>query len=110
MDKKQSHQTMGEQIKTLLEQNLELNQEIYKIVKDIQKFIMWQKIFGGLKILLIIFIIIVPIILGLIYLPPFVKNFTEQYQGILKEIQGSNQQFQKLESLSPTVLEMLKSK
>ena len=63
---------MEDEIKKLLEKNLELTEEIYKMVKGIKKYIFWQKVFSFLKIL----IIVVPIIIGIIYLPPLLKRFS----------------------------------
>lgn len=70
---------MENEIKKLLEKNLELNQDIFKMVKSIKSYILWARIFGVLKIL----IIVIPIILGLIYLPPLLKNVFNNYQGLL---------------------------
>lgn len=59
-----------EQIKSLLEKNLEYSQEIQKTVKKIHRHFIISRIFG-----LIYFILIVgPIILGIIYLPDLLKN------------------------------------
>jgi len=70
---------MEEEIKKLLKENLKLNQEIYKMVKNIKSYIFWQRIFGVIKIL----IIIIPLIIGIIYLPPLLKQVTGQYQSLL---------------------------
>ena len=69
---------MDEEVKKLLEKNLKLTEEIHRMAKSIKSFMMWQKIFGFLKIL----IIVVPIVIGIIYLPPLLKNIFEQYQGL----------------------------
>ena len=78
MDEKNTAEEAG-QVKKLLEKNLKLTEEIYKMSKSIKSFMMWQKIFGFLKIL----IIVVPIVIGILYLPPLLKNVFEQYQGLL---------------------------
>ncbi|MBU4257424.1 hypothetical protein KKC04_03350 [Patescibacteria group bacterium] len=67
------------QIKKLLEKNLELTEEIFKMAKSIKSFVIHQRIFGILKLL----IIVVPIILGIIYLPPLLSGITEQYKDLL---------------------------
>lgn len=75
-------------IKKLLEKNLELTEEILKMTKSIKNFTTHQRIFGILKLL----IIVVPIILGIIYLPPLLKGITEQYKellGIKSEASGN---------------------
>ena len=90
---------MDEQIKKLLEKNLELNAEIYEMVKSIKSYVFWARIFGILKIL----IILVPIIIAFIYLPPLFKDLFVQYQDLLN-IGGSID----TNSLSPDIFEMLK--
>ncbi len=68
----------------LLKRNLELTEEIHKMTKKIDRFVFWQKITWTLNIL----IIVVPIVLGIIYLPPLLKNTLGQYQKLLED--GSN--------------------
>ncbi len=54
------------QVEKLIEENLRLTQEIYKMTKKISSFVLWSRIFGFLKVLLII----APIALGIIYFKP----------------------------------------
>ena len=68
-----------EQIKKLLEKNLEYSREIYQQTKYIKNYVFWAQVAGVLKILLIV----VPIILGIIYLPPLLKGVFDQYKDIL---------------------------
>lgn len=68
-----------QEIKEMLEKNISLNKEVLEKVNKINKFIVWQKVFSVLKIL----IIFIPIILGIIYLPPLFKNIFEQYSQVL---------------------------
>jgi hypothetical protein len=77
---------MDEEIKKLLEKNLELTEEIHKIVKSVKKYMLWQNIFSFLKIL----IIVVPIVIGIIYLPPLLKDVFQQYQSLLSGEGGLN--------------------
>lgn len=70
---------MDEEIKKLLEQNLALNQEIYRQTKYIKNYVFWAQIAGVIKILLIV----VPVIIGIIYLPPLLKNVFDQYKDLL---------------------------
>lgn len=69
----------SEEIKKLLKKNLELTEEIHGMVKSVKRYIIWQRVFGVLKIL----IILIPITLGIIYLPPIVKKAYEQYKEVL---------------------------
>jgi hypothetical protein len=70
---------MDEEIKKLLEKNLELTEEIHKMVKSVKRYMLWQNIWSFLKIL----IIVVPITIGIIYLPPLLKDVFKQYQNLL---------------------------
>ncbi|MFH1662088.1 MAG: hypothetical protein ABIA02_03260 [Candidatus Falkowbacteria bacterium] len=70
---------MDEEIKKLMQQNLKLTQEIHGMVSAVKKHMLWQKIFSILKIL----IIVVPIVLGFMYLPGILKDVTAQYKDLL---------------------------
>jgi len=70
---------MDEEIKKILEENLKLTQEIHQMTKEIKNYINFQKVMSLIYILLIV----VPIILGIIYLPPLLSNLLEQYRGLL---------------------------
>jgi hypothetical protein len=63
-------------IKKLLEENLELTRETHKIVKKIKSHIVLEQVLNIIKIL----VIVVPIILGIIYLPSILKPLWDQYQ------------------------------
>ena len=66
--------------KKLLELNLEKNQEILLISKEIKRYMKWQQIWSTLRFLLIF----IPIILGFIYLPPLLQDLFAQYRDLLK--------------------------
>ena len=70
---------MEDEVRKLLKENLETTKEIHKMVKNIDKYIFYQKVFWVIKFLLIV----VPIILGIIYLPPLFENIIQKYQGLL---------------------------
>lgn len=70
---------MEEKIIELLKKNLELNKEIYKMVKGIRHYVFWQRVWGALKLILIL----TPIILGAIYLPKFLSELNEKYSSLL---------------------------
>ena len=63
----------------LMRNNLEMNKEIYEMLKSVKTYILLQRIWFGLKVLLIL----VPIVLGVIYLPPLVEDLFHRYQGLL---------------------------
>ncbi len=69
----------SEEIKKLIEENLALTQEIHKMVRQIKRHINFQKVVSFIYLLLII----VPIILGFIFLPSLLSGYIKQYQDLL---------------------------
>ncbi|HKK53993.1 MAG TPA: hypothetical protein VJ926_00515 [Patescibacteria group bacterium] len=70
-DNKQKVQEKKEaDLEKLLKQNLAVSQEILNISRYIKKYIFWSRIISVVKIL----IILVPIILGIMYLPPIIER------------------------------------
>ena len=61
---------LDEQIKDLLKKNLAYAQENYKINKKIQRYIFWGRLLSVVYLILIV----APLILGVIYLPAFLKG------------------------------------
>jgi hypothetical protein len=68
-----------DQIEKLIEQNLRMTEDIYKMTKKIKGYIAFQKVISFIYLLLIV----VPIILGIIYLPPLLGNMFNQYNQLL---------------------------
>lgn len=68
----------------LLEKNLELSNEILEISKYVKKYIVFQKIMVFVKI----FLILIPILLALVYLPPLLKGVVEPFQSVLSIYTG----------------------
>jgi hypothetical protein len=64
-----------ENLKTLIEKNIKWSQVIYQQNRKIQRRLSWI-VFGSYFKL---FLILIPIIIGLIYLPPLVSDFATQY-------------------------------
>ncbi|MFH1838526.1 MAG: hypothetical protein ABH808_03470 [Candidatus Kuenenbacteria bacterium] len=101
--------SLNEQIKKLAEENLEYSKEILKLNKKIYKDIIWKRIYGAIKII----IIIISIIFSVIYLSPILKNFFEQYQKIIQQFTAGQKiedikSFQKI--LNPEQLEEILKK
>ncbi|MFC1678115.1 hypothetical protein ACFLZ9_00080 [Patescibacteria group bacterium] len=67
------------EIRELLNKNLELTKEILEMTKKIKKFITFQKVMSIIYIL----IIVVPIILSIFYLPPLLKDVIGPYKELL---------------------------
>ncbi len=74
----------SDDITTLLKANLEMTRDIRAMVKHINNYVAWQRMFGWLKFLLIL----VPLIIGVMYLPPLLQDY---YQQML-EVFSSNLQ------------------
>jgi hypothetical protein len=75
----------SEQIKELLEKNLKLTEEIYAMTKKMKSHMAFQRVVSWFYL----FIIIAPIILGLIYLPPLLSGLFDQYKDVLNFQAGS---------------------
>ncbi|PLX20656.1 hypothetical protein C0584_05450 [Candidatus Parcubacteria bacterium] len=93
----------SDEIKDLLKRNVELTEEIHESITYIKKYIFWQKVFGFLKV----FIFLIPIIIGLIYLPPILEQVLEQYKTIL-DIGSTVNNVPNIESLTPGLLDMIR--
>lgn len=68
-----------EELKKLLEKNIELTEEILKMTRSIKHFITFQKFMSFVYLL----IIVIPIVLSIIYLPPLLGGVFKQYQELL---------------------------
>lgn len=89
-----------DELKALLEQNKEMLEAILKNSKKMNRFIISQQVFGVIKIL----IFVIPIILGIIYLPALLQELMAPYQelmGLTETAGGLNSQ---LDSIDPSIL------
>ncbi|MBU4421919.1 hypothetical protein L6259_03215 [Candidatus Parcubacteria bacterium] len=62
-------------VQSLLEENIKLSKAILHSTEKTRKALQWMKIMSLLRIV----IIIIPIILALIYIPPFLSQFSETF-------------------------------
>lgn len=69
----------NQELKELLEKNLEKNQEILLKINKFNNYIIWQRVWLVVKL----FLIMVPVIISVIYLPPLLKNAFSSYQELL---------------------------
>lgn len=69
----------NEELKNLLEQNLEYNQAIYGLCRKTKRYLLIVQIMSWLRVLLIL----VPLILAIIFLPPLIKSYLAPYQELL---------------------------
>jgi hypothetical protein len=74
---KNSHGQKSEDINDLLRDNLRLNKEMHGMLRDIKRYILWSRAWTAIKII----IIVIPIILGIIYLPPMAKEWVNKYRS-----------------------------
>jgi len=63
--------TSLEEHNQLLRRNLEVSQEVLEKIEAIKVYIKWQKIWSTVRML----IIVIPIVVGFLYLPDFIKNY-----------------------------------
>ncbi len=73
--------TEAEQFQSLLEENLEYSKANYAMLSKINRNLAWQRVFNIIKII----IIIVPLIFGIIYLPPLIQQALSGYQSLLQQ-------------------------
>lgn len=78
LDNQTEKEVDNRDLKKMLETNIALNREILDIAVYIKKYIVWQKIFAYLKLL----IIVIPIILAVVYLPPFFKTLLDSLKDL----------------------------
>ena len=76
----EQNQVSLEEFKKILEENLKLSQEIQENTKYIKKYVIWSQVFGVIKVLLIV----VPIVLGILYLPSLLGSALAPYKELLQ--------------------------
>lgn len=92
-----------DELKSLIKQNIKLSEDIHDIAVNVKKYIFWSKIFGIFKL----FIIIIPLILSIIYLPPLLKQVLQQYESIVNVSSGVDN-IPSIEKISPNLLKFIK--
>lgn len=73
----------SEETQNLLRQNLEYTKACFQTLKKVERYLLWQKVLGVCKILLII----IPIVIAFIYLPSFLEKAFKPYLELLRETQ-----------------------
>lgn len=69
----------SESLSALIKENLAQSAQIAADIKRIRKYIRWQRFWSFLTFLLIV----VPIVLGFIYLPPYIRQVLDLYKSVL---------------------------
>jgi hypothetical protein len=82
------------EMRDLLEENLKYTKEILKISQKTKKYLFWAQMMSWIKILLIA----VPVILGIIYLPPLIKQWQEQVKEILEPIESGSKTLEQIQN------------
>jgi len=72
--------TDQEKLERLIQENMKLTQDIYAMSKRVNRYVTIQHVLSLVYLLLIV----VPLILGAIYLPSFIKNVVEPCQKLLE--------------------------
>ncbi|MES2214283.1 MAG: hypothetical protein V4465_02785 [Patescibacteria group bacterium] len=86
---------MSPEEKELLRRTLVLSEENNKMLKKLQGHMRWQAFWSVIKILLVV----VPLILGYVFLQPYLGSALNNYQ----EIQGMIQNPENPEATAPTL-------
>jgi hypothetical protein len=68
---------VSEEEKELLQKNLVVSEENNRILKEMEKHARWGRIFSIVRVV----IIILPFILGFLYLMPFLERLNDFYSG-----------------------------
>lgn len=71
---------MNPEEKVLLERTLKLSEENNVILQKMQKTARWAILWGFIKVA----IIVVPLIIGFVYLQPFLEQFEKIYTKVLE--------------------------
>ncbi len=87
MSPPQSETHAQEDLRTLIEKNIKWAQVIYNQNRKIQRRLSWMVFASYFKL----FLILVPVILAIIYLPPLISDFWSTYGSVLG---SSGQTFQ----------------
>ena len=69
---------MNPEERLLLERSLKLSEENNKILRKLERRARWAVIWGFIKIA----IIVVPLIIGYLYLQPYLNNAMENYNSV----------------------------
>ena len=73
-------------IEQLLKDNLEISRKILEDSEKTRKYIMWQRILGIVKIV----IIVIPLLLALYFLPPLLSQVIGSYSSIFNQLNGGS--------------------
>ncbi len=78
-DKPLANTEVSQDIRSILEENNRLLKEVQAGNARLERYLRWNRIWSGLRLL----IILIPILLGIIYLKPYAQNLFGTYQDLL---------------------------
>jgi hypothetical protein len=78
---------MEEEILKLLKKNLEFSREIHQDLQKMKRYIMWQRIFGVIKVL----VIAIPLIIAIVFAVPYLGETMQQYRAVMTTLNELNQ-------------------
>ncbi|MFA5061849.1 MAG: hypothetical protein WC526_01755 [Patescibacteria group bacterium] len=92
-----------ESLEDLVRKNLKWSQIIYEQNRKINNKLLWSAVVSWLYFILIV----APLILGIIFLPPLIKNVWSQYGDLLGGITGTTQNSGSSQSTIDSFIKML---
>ena len=92
------------ELQKLLKQNLEISKDLYEMTKKIKRWVTMQRVWSIVKIL----IILIPIVLGAIYLPPLISQWFEPVKDLYGNVLNLNQQAEQQQDLIQKVTDQFK--
>ncbi len=69
----------NDELKDLMTRSIQWSEAVYNQNKKIHSQLRWMSIAGFVRL----FLFLIPLIIGIIYLPPLLGNVWEQYQSVL---------------------------
>lgn len=79
-----SSESSLEDLARILEEQVKISEVIVQELEVIKKHIRWQKIWSTLRFFLIIVPILLGLLYGLLYLPPEIKELLDYYSALLR--------------------------
>ncbi|PJE76084.1 hypothetical protein COV04_00950 [Candidatus Uhrbacteria bacterium CG10_big_fil_rev_8_21_14_0_10_48_11] len=93
---------MDEDIRSLLEENLQLARETHAMMKKVRRYMAMRTAIGFIYLLLIV----APVIFAIIYLPPLLQTYWQQYQDVLSPLSQLHNQSSSAQNGSSTTPSM----
>jgi len=79
---------------------MKISKKILENTQSIRKHIFWSRVWGGIKLLLVL----IPLVLAAIYLPPLIGKYTAMYQNLFGKGGEQTNILDQFKNLSPDSL------